>query len=144
AYLAARSEGNPFFVSELLHALEEEGLLRTGEGGWTLGELDGVPVPPLLRQVIHGRLARLDGEAQASLTAAAVIGHEVPLDLWSALTDADEETIGAVIEQAIDGHMLASLPDSARVHFVHALIREALYEGIAPMRRRVWHRRVGE
>jgi DNA-binding CsgD family transcriptional regulator len=144
AYLDERAEGNPFFVGELLQTLEEAGLLRSRTGAWVLGELGNVPIPPLLRQVIDGRLARFDADARAALAAAAVIGQDVPLDLLVALTDADEETVGATIEQGIDGHMLATLPDGARVRFVHALIREALYDGIAPLRRRAMHRRVGE
>jgi len=144
AYLDERAEGNPFFVSELLQTLEEEGLLRPHTGKWVLGELGGVLVPPLLRQVIDGRVARLDAKAQAVLAAAAVIGQDVPLDLLVALIDADEESIGVMIEQGIDAHMLEPLPGGAGVRFTHALIRETLYEGIAPLRRRAWHRRVGE
>jgi DNA-binding CsgD family transcriptional regulator len=39
---------------------------------------------------------------------------------------------------------LAAERDGTRVHFVHALTREALYEGVLPPRRRLWHRRVAE
>ncbi len=52
---------------------------RDGDG-WRLGDLAATAVPALLRQVIDGRLARLDEEAQRLLAVAAVIGHEVPLD----------------------------------------------------------------
>ena len=48
-------------------------------------------VPALLRQVIDGRLARLGEEAQRLLAVAAVIGQEVPLALWAAVAEADED-----------------------------------------------------
>ena len=66
AYLDERAEGNPFFAGEVLRTIEEEGVLRQHDEGWTLGELHGVQVPPLLRQVIDGRLAPFEGEARHS------------------------------------------------------------------------------
>ena len=76
-YLDQHAEGNPFFTTELLRALEEEALLCHVEGGWTLGELDRVVVPSFLRQVIEGRVARLGEEVREPLAIAAVIGQEV-------------------------------------------------------------------
>jgi len=77
-YLHARTEGNALFVGELLRALAEQGVVLQEDGGWQLGDLSGIAVPPLLRQVIDGRVARLDGEAQRLLTVAAVVGQAVP------------------------------------------------------------------
>ena len=132
------------FATELLRALEEEALLRPSDDGWTLGELDRVVVPPFLRQVIEGRVARLGEATRQPLAMAAVIGQEVPLALWAEVADLDEEALLTIVEQAVDAHLLEAEPDGKRVRFVHALTREALYEGILPPRRRLWHRRVGE
>src|SRR5262249_14214909 len=101
AYLDARGEGNPFFLGELLQTLTEERVLRQRATGWTLGDLTGVQVPPLLRQVIEGRLARLDAESQRLLAVAAVIGQRVPFDLWQAVGGADEERLLESVEQAM-------------------------------------------
>ena len=144
AYLDRHAEGNPFFATELLRALEEEALLRPADDGWTLGELDRVVVPPFLRQVIEGRVARLGEATRQPLAMAAVIGQEVPLALWAEVADLDEEALLTIVERAVDAHLLEADPDGRRVRFVHALTREALYEGILPPRRRLWHRRVGE
>ena len=54
--LQQRSEGNPFFVVELLRSLEGSVLLPTDDGGWTLGALEQTRIPTLLRQVIDQRL----------------------------------------------------------------------------------------
>ncbi len=144
AYLQARSEGNPLFLGELLHTLEAEGTLRQLPGGWALGDLARVHVPPLLRQVIDGRLVRLDDAVQRLLAVAAVIGQDVPLGLWAAVAQCDEETLLTAVEQATEAHLVVASRDGARVQFTHALIREALYEGMLPMRRRIWHRLAGE
>ena len=85
AYLRERAEGHPLFVGELLRTLEEEGTLRPSDDGWALADLGQVRVPRLLRQTIEGRLARLAEEDQRLLAVAAVIGQEVPLDVWAAV-----------------------------------------------------------
>ena len=144
AYLERHSEGNPFFATELLRTLEEKVLLRRDKGGWTLAELDRVVVPSLLRQVIDGRVVRLGEATRKPLAIAAVIGQEVPLALWAHVAELDEEGLLDVVERAVEAHLLEAARDGTRVRFVHALTREALYEGVLPPRRRLWHRRVAE
>ena len=89
-------------------------------------------MPPLLRQVIGARVARLGAETGRLLAVAAVIGQEVPLDLWAARGEADEEALADAVERAVAARLLAETPDGPGVRFAHALIREALYEGIPP------------
>jgi hypothetical protein len=48
------------------------------------------------------------------------------------------------VEQAVTAHLVEATPDGTGFRFVHALIREALYEGVLPLRRRVLHQKVGE
>jgi DNA-binding CsgD family transcriptional regulator/tetratricopeptide (TPR) repeat protein len=143
-YLHERAEGNPFFIEELLRTLEAEEIVPSVGEGTRLGDLAGIRVPTLLRQVIDGRLARLSAETQRLLTVAAVIGQETPLPLWSAVTDADEEALANAMEEAVEARIVEPSADGATLRFVHALIREALYEAIVLVRRRGWHRRVGE
>ncbi|MGN6812567.1 MAG: helix-turn-helix transcriptional regulator [Thermomicrobiales bacterium] len=142
AYLLERADGNPFFALELLRALVEEGRLRRDGGGWRLGNLDKQGVPPLLRQVIDGRVDRLGAATQRLLAVAAVLGQEVSLDLWATVSGEPVAFLLDVLERAIDAHVLVATPE--RTRFAHALVRAALYEGTLPARRRDWHRRAGE
>ncbi|MGI8856656.1 MAG: AAA family ATPase, partial [Thermomicrobiales bacterium] len=144
AYLQSRAEGNALFVGELLRSLEETGALRHDVAGWALGVLDQTAVPPLLRQVIDGRVGRLDAEAQRLLAVAAVIGHEVPLAIWAMAGEVDDETILMTAEQGLDAQVLVETVGGEGVRFAHALIRETLYEGVPSIRRRLLHRGVGE
>jgi hypothetical protein len=143
-YLERHADGNPFFATELLRTLEERALLRWNEEQWSLDTLDRVFVPTLLRQVIDGRVVRLGKETRHPLALAAVIGQEVPLALWAEVANLDEEKLLDVVERAVEAHLMDADPDGTRVRFVHALTREALYEGVLPPRRRLWHRRVAE
>jgi DNA-binding CsgD family transcriptional regulator len=144
AYLERHAEGNPFFVVEFLRAISEEGFLRSTGETWSLGELDRIVVPSLLRQVIDARVSRLGDEMREPLSVAAVIGHDISLDLWARVLGLDEETLLTIVERAIDAHLLNAAPDGTRVRFVHALTRAALYEAVMPPRRRIWHQRVGD
>ena len=144
ASLRARAEGNPFYAGELLRTLEEGGILARDGDAWRLGDLAGGRVPPLLRQVIEARVARLGEGARALLAMAAAIGPAVPLDLWAAVAGVGEEALLEPVERAAEAGLLTEAADGASVRFAHALIREALYEGTAAIRRRAWHRRAGE
>src|SRR5262249_3368830 len=134
AYLQAIADGNPFFAHEILRTLEAEAVLRPRDEGWVLGEVGRIGVPPLLRPVIDDRVARLGDETREQLSVAAVIGQEVPLDLWAAIGGLAEETLLPTVERAIEAHLLEARCEGTSVRFAHALVREALYEGILPMR----------
>jgi hypothetical protein len=147
-YLVRRTEGNALFLGELLRTLEAAGSLYWGgdeAGGgptWMLGNLEGVPVPALLRQVIAGRLARLGDEDRLLLAVAAVLGQEPTFDLWATVADVEEEALFATAERAIAARTLETTGEGVR--FTHALIREVLYTGVLAPRRWAWHRRAGE
>ena len=144
AYLHTRSEGNPLYAGELLRTLEDDRVLVEQAGAWQLGDLERVRVPPLLRQVIDGRLGRLKKETRGLLEVAAVIGQEAPLELCQQVGGADDETLAAALEEGLEAHLLVEVGHGERMAFAHALMREALYAGLVWPRRRGLHRRVAE
>jgi DNA-binding CsgD family transcriptional regulator len=144
SYLRERTQGNPFFMGELMRALEEERRLNLDDDAWSLTDLDFVPVPPLVRQVIDGRLDRLGEDTRSILELAAVIGQDVPLSLWRAVSDAPDDALVGVVQRATEAHLLLESADRASFQFAHALVREALYEGLPLPRRQSLHRRVAE
>ncbi len=143
-YLLARSEGNALFVGELLRALEETGDIQRVGNGWVLGDLAEQTLPSLLRQVIDARVDRFGETARELLGVAAVIGQTVPLDLWESVAQVDEDALLDLAERAEAARLLESAPSGDALRFSHALIREALYEGLSSLRRRRVHRDVAE
>ncbi len=141
-YLVGRTEGNALFLDEVLRTLECLAVLRETGADWTLGDLERIPVPTLLRQVIAGRLARLADQDRRLLAVAAVLGQELSFDLWSAVSEAEEAALLATAERAIAARVIEATDDGVR--FAHALIREVVYDGTLAPRRRAWHRRAGE
>jgi DNA-binding CsgD family transcriptional regulator len=143
-YLYDLSDGNPFFVRELLTALEDDHILRSESDRASLGDLGKTRTPPLLKQVIERRLARLNVATRDALEVAAVIGQDIPLSVWLAVLQQTEEHLDAVVEEALEHRVLEESADGGGWRFTHALVREALHEGIALIRRRRWHRRAAE
>ena len=125
-YLVQHAEGNPLFVGELMLAIEDEGGLTRVLDAWQLNDLQPRVVPALLRQVIEGRLARMSDQARASLQIAAVIGQDVPLELWQRVSGADDATLSAAIEQGIEVHLIVENSDGD-LRFRHPLPRSDLH-----------------
>lgn len=144
AYLHRLAEGNPFFTTELLYALEAGRLVGDRDDGWRLGDLTEVGVPSLVHQVISRRLAELSPAARILLDFAAVGGYEVSLDLLQSLHQGDAEALDEALRQALDHRLLILQPDQRGARFSHALVRQAVYEAIPPLRRQSLHRQTGE
>ena len=155
-YLTGRTEGNALFLGEVLRTLEGEGALDAGtrpaaadgprEGAirQPLGDLERVPVPALLEQVIDRRVARLGPGPARLLAIASVLGQDVPLDRWAAVSGVATDQLVDAAERAIAARLVVATPSGAAVRFAHALIREALYEGLGALRLPGWHRKAAE
>lgn len=143
SHLYDRASGNPFFTIELLRTLEEGHVIGRHEQLWRLGDLNRAPIPLLVRQVIEGRLARIDHDARQHLALAAIIGQEIPLGLWTLLSSGTDD-LRRTIERATAAHLLEESSDGSGLRFVHALIRETLYAGTPLPRRQSWHRQAAE
>ena len=143
-YLEERAEGNPLYARELLRTLEDEAVLHAQAGTWLLGDLEEARVPLLLRQVIERRLERLPDDTRSLLQVAAIIGQDVPVELWQRVSGATDERLVTAIERGRAAQLLAEGGGGYSYRFRHALLREALYEDLVSLRRRNLHRRVAE
>lgn len=144
AYLHARAEGNPLFIWETLKTLEEMELIVRTSSGWSVGNLSQTPIPPLVQQVIEGRLSRLDEQSRNLLAIASVVGQDIHLNVWREASGASEDDLSLAIRKAIDCDLLEETPGARPLRFSHALVREALYYELELPQRRTWHGIVGE
>jgi DNA-binding SARP family transcriptional activator len=147
--LHAETEGNPFFITETLRALVDEGLLfRDQEGEWTTqwedtsGDYAELPVPRSIAQSIERRLALLSPTVRGLLDVAAVVGREVEFDLWLEAGERDDETTLAAAEELARRGLLVEANEVLGYRFAHDTIRHVVYKNLSPVRRSRWHLQV--
>ncbi|MCZ7529751.1 MAG: AAA family ATPase [Acidimicrobiia bacterium] len=137
----AETEGNPFFVGEVLRHLIERGAVRFVDGRWVVPDPDQIDVPEGVRDVIGQRLSRLSDVTNEVLRSASVVGREFDLDLVGELAGIDEDPLLDAIDDATRARLVEEV-DADRYRFAHALVRTSLYDELSASRRRRMHRRV--
>ncbi len=138
----ARTEGNPFFTTEVVQLLSDRGeLAQESDGG--PGE---IRIPEGVREVIGQRFNRLSDDCNLVLSTAAVIGREFTLDLLGRLIkDLAGDRLLEVLEEALSAHLLEELPTSmGRYQFTHALVQETLTDELSLTRRVRLHARIAK
>jgi class 3 adenylate cyclase/tetratricopeptide (TPR) repeat protein len=138
------SDGNPFFVGEILRHLAESGAVVQKTAGWIpSARLEEVALPASVREVIGERVHRLGDEVRQVLSLAAVIGRDFDVDLLRRVAEMPESRLLDALEEATTAAVVtevAGRPD--RFRFCHALFRHALYEDLTVLRRARIHQQV--
>lgn len=88
-----KTGGNPFFVEEMLHLLQQRKVLFEADVGWRVGDAEELETPESVKAVINERLERLGTDAEELLRIASIIGREFPLRLLRELTAEAEEAL---------------------------------------------------
>jgi class 3 adenylate cyclase/tetratricopeptide (TPR) repeat protein len=140
------TDGNPFFVSEVLRHLSETGAIyQDANGRWTSDKsLEQVALPESVRVVVGARVGRLGPDAERVLSMAAVIGRDFDLNLLARATKTPEDELLDILDAATAAALVREVPDTGRYTFAHALIQHTLYEELGHNRRARAHRQVGE
>ncbi|MCH9017966.1 MAG: hypothetical protein IIB89_09440, partial [Chloroflexi bacterium] len=138
------TEGNPFFLGEVVRYLAELG--RLDEAPEDTAGAENLGIPQRVRDVIGQRLMRLTGACNLALTTASVIGRDFEFDLLAGLTDsASPEELLDLMDEAILARIIEDLPGGAvRYQFRHALMQQTLIENISSGRKVRLHARIGE
>lgn len=154
ANILEKSDGNPFFIEEVVRALIENGVVicedRQVNGVTTrywraTSDGSAVSIPNTLQALLSARMDRLEEATKATLQLASVIGRNFYLRLLQAVDQNDPELpkhLAALVR-------LEMVRESARVPeieyaFRNPLTQEAIYQTILLKRRREFHHRVGE
>jgi class 3 adenylate cyclase len=145
--VAQETDGNPFFVAELLRHLSESGAIAERPDGRRelRSPITELGLPSSVRDVVSRRVARLGEALEQTLTVAAVIGRTFDVELLDLLVEGSEDELLDALEEALKASVLVESADRAgRFRFAHALINRALYDALGATRRGRLHRRVAE
>ena len=132
----AETDGNPFFVGEVLRHLSE-----TAEG-----DVDGgrFGIPEGVRELLRRRLDRLGPDTHRLLYVAAVVGREIDVAVLEEIVDMSADAVLDALEELDRAGILVEMTrPPGRYRFAHNLVREAIYEELSPTRRARSHQDVG-
>jgi DNA-binding SARP family transcriptional activator len=128
-----RSEGNPFFIEELLHDVGKQADWDAAAGG----------VPDSVRDLLLRRLRDLGDDCRQALSVAAVAGRDFELDVLERVLEYSGDHLIDLVEEAVDADVLVELAQSVgRLSFSHALFRETIYEQLSATRKAAIHGRI--
>jgi DNA-binding CsgD family transcriptional regulator len=128
--------GNPLYVSELLAALGQEGLVTPVDGRADVGE---VSLPPSLRLTILRRLSSLSDGSLEVVRVASVLGSQFAVSDLALVTRRPTTDLLAPIAEAVDAGVLGDA--GPQLTFRHDLVREAIYDDMLLAVRKALHAR---
>ena len=123
-----RTDGIPLHVEELLAALSHNAA--------------STEIPDTLADAVLSRAQYLSDNARLVAAAGAAIGRSFDLDILTAVANRSAEDVDAGLRELLDRFFVQPAAGGSAYDFRHALIRDALYADLAPLRRRELHARV--
>jgi len=143
-----KSEGNPFFLEEVVRVLVDHGVVQRDESGlrWkAAASYEEIEIPDNLQALLLARIDRLEKDTRRTLQLASVIGrsfyHRVLQAIVAAVSDLDQQLVTLQRVELI--RELGRRPELEYI-FRHELTRDAAYKSILRRQRRQFHRAVGE
>ena len=143
--IGAKSDGNPFFVFEVLRGLRETGrLVRSGDGTWVRTEvIRRIEIPSSVRNLVRERLAGLTEEERDLIDVAACAGEDFdPLLVGEALGLERIPVLKRVGRLEREKRLLSSV--GVRCRFDQASVREAVHEALPVLLAREYHAALAE
>lgn len=142
----AETDGNPFFVNEILRHLAETGAIFQDDNGRWVADLDisTVGLPVSVTEVVGRRVATLGHDTHQLLTLASVIGRDFDITTLAVAAGVDELDIIDRCDAAVGAAILQATGIVDRYTFTHALIERTLYDSMSPSRRARAHRAIAE
>ncbi len=139
--VAARSDGNPFYVEELLAFIASQGI-DTGDAG----ALATVQLPESLQSLVLGRIDSAPEEPRRTMKVAAVVGRtfQVPVLPGAYEELGSLETVRAHLETLRTRDLVALDREAEQAWiFVHGMTQEMAYESLPFAMRSLLHGRIG-
>jgi DNA-binding CsgD family transcriptional regulator len=142
------TEGNPFFIEEVLKSLIATGEITSREGVWERTLLFGThkrhaSIPRSVQDAVYQRTKQLSARARQVLTLAAVAGRRFDFTLLQQVMHADASHMLALMKELVEAQFVVE-EAADQFAFRHALTRQAVYSELLAGERRAWHRTIAE
>ncbi len=137
------TEGNPFFVEEILKSLIAAGEIFYEDGTWDRRPLNELHIPRSLHDAVQQRTNELSESARQVLRLAAIAGRHFDFALLQQLTQHDEQQLLTLMKELLAAQFVVEESEE-RFAFRHALTREAVYAELLVRERKKLHGTIAE
>jgi len=143
-FIIEKTEGNPFFMEEMVQALFEEGVLARNGAVRLTKPAATVRVPPTVQGILTARIDRLPPREKELLQTLAVIGREFPLGLIEKIAATPPDELQAMLSNLQLAEFIYEQPAAPEVEYIfkHALTQEVAYNSVLIERRKSLHERI--
>lgn len=144
--ILAKTEGNPFFLEEIIRSLIDANVLAFESGVWHVSnEISALEIPDTVQLLVSSRLDRLEPETRDLLQRASVIGRTFDVLLLERLAGLDSLMLSLQLATLEEYEFISRNGESgARHKFRHPLLHEVTYNSLLKKRRRELHRNVAQ
>jgi diguanylate cyclase (GGDEF)-like protein len=143
SHLYRETKGHPYFITETLRLLVEDGTISYADDWWHVDAIGDVRLPSTIVDLVELQLERLSAEELDLFSQASVLGQTFTFDLLARLSGFDEDRTMALLESGIRHSILREEiegPDDA-FSFYHSTVQRVLYHRLSRRRRRTLHKR---
>ncbi len=141
-----KTEGNPFFMEEIVRALIEQGVLIRNGATRLTKPLTEIRIPATVHGILVSRIDALPASEKGLLQTLAVIGKDFPQNLVKQIAASSDDRLEPMLKDLQAGEFIYEQPamGEAEYTFKHALTQEVAYNSVLMERRRLLHERTGE
>ncbi len=140
------TEGNPFYIVEILDSMMQEGVIEPDSYDWDPEEeLSNISVPSSIKDMTNRKIERLDRDEKKVLYFAALLGNEFNFEILEDVTEMDVISLLDILDDLMDQGIIEEVKNKSEelYEFDHLQTRTALTEDMAQSRKRVSHQRIG-
>jgi len=139
----ALSEGNPFYIEELLKSLVAAGDIFYADGGWDRKSMQELRIPRTLHEAVRQRVAQLSTDTHNVVILAAAVGRRFDFALLQRLAQIGEDELLRLIKELIAAQLVVE-ESAEQFAFRHALTRQAIEAELLVRERTALHHRIAE
>jgi len=140
-----KTEGNPFFVEEVIKSLMEQELIFREGNRWKIIELSRIEFPETVRGVVKARIGRLDDECHNLLSMASFIGNDFTFEALRGATGFEENKLVELLERMLKTGLIKErvVRGEDAFSFADAIVRDVVHEEVSRLTHRRLHHVVG-
>jgi predicted ATPase len=144
--LFEESEGNPYFVEEVVKSLVGGGMTEAVTDSELNLLLEDMKIPPTIKEVMWRRIGRLDEDSTKVLMLASVIGSSFEFEVLRKASGFEDMRFLDALDKLIHMGLVHEKPSKREelYEFDHAQVRGVIYDSLTRSRKRLMHEKIGE